>query len=122
LPDYARKYGVRGQVRRFAELAQDQRVPVICYPHRWDSVSFYLRRGDVSVFTPENRSKLGDYLREHPRALLFVKGDATDRYVQELLEELPLSLEFVPHQRKGRIVGGMIRWRHGLTDDTIAHQ
>jgi dolichol-phosphate mannosyltransferase len=120
LPGYARKYAIRGQVRHFAEVAASEHLPVVCYPRRWDSVSFYLRRSDVSVYPAQRREELIARLQEHSRTLVFVKGDASNRYLRELLEGLPSWLQFVPYQRKGRIVAGVIRWRSELGDDTLA--
>ena len=55
LPGYHRQFGMRGQVRRHRDL---QNLPVACYPHRWDSVSFYLQRDDVKTFSLADRQAL----------------------------------------------------------------
>src|SRR5262249_47153497 len=66
LPAYARRFALRGEVRPHAELCADPRVSIACYPRRWDSVSFYLHRPDVRVYTAEQRSALIADLRRHP--------------------------------------------------------
>jgi len=47
LPRYAQRFSMREQVQPYAERCRDIRVPVVCYPRCWDSVSFYLGREDV---------------------------------------------------------------------------
>jgi 4-amino-4-deoxy-L-arabinose transferase-like glycosyltransferase len=107
LPGYQRKFALRGQVRRHRGLAADARLPVFCYPHRWDSVSFYLRRADVRAYDPAHRAELLAELQARPEALVFVKsGDWYD----ELTRSLPPALEFVPRGRKGNVVtAGLVR-------------
>jgi hypothetical protein len=108
LPGYARKFSVRGQVRPQADLGADPRVPVVCYPHRWDSVSFYLNRNDVRAYGPERRAELIADLHAQPETLVFVK---TDRALQELLQEMPASLEFIPRGRSEIVTVGVVRPR-----------
>jgi len=109
LPGYYRRFAVRGQVRPHQELAADRRIPVACYPHAWDSVSFYLRRDDVRVYTPDRRAQLIADLRARPQTLLFVKSE---HYLDDLLRSLPPALEFVACRRRGEIVtSGLVRRR-----------
>lgn len=96
LPWYATRFALRAEV--CAADAAD--LPVYCYPHRWDSVSFYLGRNDVAAFRPEERAAMVKALRRQPRSLVIVKNE---RALAELLEALPDMLEFVPCAR-GRIV------------------
>lgn len=109
LPDYHRTFALRGQVRRQFELARDPGVPVASYPKRWDSVSFYLQRDDVEVYSPAQRAELIRDLRQQEQTMLFVKhGEA----LQDLLEALPGDLEFVPRGRPGRnVIGGVVQRR-----------
>ena len=94
LPDYHRKFGLRGLVRRHAQLARA--TAVACYPKRWDSVSFYLER-DVACFGSEELDQLIGRLQSAD-TLLFVKnGKAFD----EVRRALPRDLEFVPCGRQG---------------------
>jgi 4-amino-4-deoxy-L-arabinose transferase-like glycosyltransferase len=114
LPGYHRRFALRGQVRRHRELAADRRLPVFCYPHRWDSVSFYLQRDDVRAYDPPHRAELLAALRTHREALVFVKCEdsKSDDARRELVRALPPSLEFVPCGRKGSVVcAGLVRRR-----------
>jgi hypothetical protein len=109
LPGYARRFSMRGQVRPHAELCAAS-LPVACYPRRWDSVSFYLRRDDVGVWTAGQRRELVARLRKGP-ALLFVKSG---RHLEEFLRDLPPSLEFVPRGRRGNATVGVVRARRAV--------
>src|SRR5262249_52439665 len=73
MPGYTRAYSLRGQVRRHAAQYEDSRTPVVCFPRRWDSVSFYLRRNDVQAFSSEELPELLAELEREPEALLFLK-------------------------------------------------
>src|SRR5438034_6304016 len=68
-----------------------------CYPKRWDSVTFYLRRDAVAVYTAAERDALVTELRTSGRALGFVKT----RYLEELRAALPDSLELTVCGRQG---------------------
>jgi hypothetical protein len=106
LPDYAARFSLREQIQPYVELCQDLRVPVVCYPRRWDSVSFYLQRDDVRVYTPAERPQLIADLRANPRSLAFIKSDHS---LDELLRDLPGSMEFVAHGPQGSVTVGWVR-------------
>ncbi len=108
MPDYARRFSLRGQVRSVAAVAADETVPVACYPRRWDSVSFYLGRDDVQAFTPARRPELLAALRGRRETLLFAKPGAA---LDGLLAELPPGMEFVPRGRQGSLTVGCVRYR-----------
>jgi dolichol-phosphate mannosyltransferase len=108
LPQYARRFSMREQVQPYAELCHDLPVPVICYPRCWDSVSFYLGRQDVRVYTPDRRRQLIADLRANPRTLAFIKSDHS---LHELLRDLPASMEFVPDGSQGNVAVGWVRPR-----------
>jgi hypothetical protein len=112
-PGYARKFSLRAQVRLPRELALDPQLPVACYPHRWDSVSFYLRRDDVQVYTPTNRHHLwADLRRRAPAMVVFVKSDDPhQRFLREFERDLPAALEFVPLNQHGLVTAGILRPR-----------
>jgi 4-amino-4-deoxy-L-arabinose transferase-like glycosyltransferase len=94
LPHYHRHFGLRGQVRRHADMAR--RMAVACYPRRWDSLSFYLGR-EVACFGPREHDELLAQLRSE-QTLLFVKNDGS---LEEVLRTLPQALEFVECGRQG---------------------
>jgi hypothetical protein len=107
LPGYARKFSLRGQVRPYAEHYEGPRMLVACYPHRWDSVSFYLRRTDVIVFRSEQKADLIDLVRARPDTLLVVKSDGA---LEELRASLwSASLQFVPRGRQGTVTLGVVQ-------------
>src|SRR5262249_35331030 len=72
-PPSHRHFGLRGQVRRHADLAR--RMAVVCYPRRWDSLNFYLER-DVACFGLGERDQLVAQFR-NKETLLFVKNDGS---------------------------------------------
>jgi dolichol-phosphate mannosyltransferase len=104
LPGYVRKFSLRAQVRPQRDLGVDPDVPVVCYPHRWDSVSFYLGRNDVRAYHAGERARLIADLRARSNTLLFIKSDTLDG----LLRDLPVSLEFVPRAKNGMITAGLV--------------
>ncbi len=112
-PGYARKFSLRAQVRLPQSLALDRRVPVACYPHSWDSVSFYLRRDDIQVYTPSNRQHLWADLRKRASGMLvFVKSDdPQQRFLREFRRDLPPGLEFVPLNQHGLVTAGILQPR-----------
>jgi hypothetical protein len=118
LPGYARKFALRGTVRPLAEVARTERLPVVSYPRRWDSVSFYLQREDVRTFTTEQRPALIEELREREETLVFVKSG---KPMDELLGDLPPSLEFVAEGRQGTLTVGRVRWRREAPLGMFAH-
>jgi 4-amino-4-deoxy-L-arabinose transferase-like glycosyltransferase len=113
LPRYADKYSVRGRIIPHAEACADG-VPVICYPHIWDGVSYYLQRSDIRVFPPSGLEDMVSALQKQRQTLVVVKEDASlDRF----LEALPESLEFVPCGRQHPVAVGWVRQRsRRLTD------
>lgn len=123
-PSYARKFSLRAQVRMQRGFSLDPRVPVACYPHRWDSVSFYLGRDDIRVYTPESHAKLLEDLRQRPpEMLVFVKSDDPHaRFLRDLERGLPASVEFVPLGRQSIITAGLIRRRAEVPSSLLARQ
>jgi dolichol-phosphate mannosyltransferase len=112
LPGYERKFSLREQVRPQRPVTLDPAVPVVCYPHRWDSVSFYLLRDDIRVYSADRRSELIAEMRKRPSTLVFVKtDDAHSQAMRDLLRDLPASLEFVPRGQHGIVTTGIVRPR-----------
>jgi dolichol-phosphate mannosyltransferase len=117
LPGYAARFSLRAQVQPYARLCQDPRVPVVCYPRRWDSVSFYLGRDDVQVYTPDRRCQLIADLQANPRTLAFIKSDHS---LDEVLRDLPYSMEFVPRRQPGNVTVGWVRQRSEVPATLLA--
>jgi 4-amino-4-deoxy-L-arabinose transferase-like glycosyltransferase len=116
LPKYARKFSLRAQVQPHA-MRQSNDVAVACYPHRWDSVSFYLRRQDVRVYAENERPQLLADLRRQAGMLVFVKSE---RYLKDLVDALPGSWKFVPHGRGGLVTAGWICRRTEVPSQVFA--
>src|SRR5207248_1393063 len=93
LPAYHRRFALRGMVRRHAGAE----AVVFCYPKRWDSVTFYLRRDVVAVYAAAERGTLMAELQARGHALGFVKT----RHLEELRAALPGSLELTVCGRQG---------------------
>jgi dolichol-phosphate mannosyltransferase len=110
-PAYNEQFALPGHLRSDADLAATERLPVICYPQRWDSVSFYLPHADVRVYTLEQRRQLLADLSGRPRTLLVVKSG---KVLEDLLRELPDSVEFVTRGRSGVVTTGWVRPRSEL--------
>jgi dolichol-phosphate mannosyltransferase len=108
LPAYARKFSLRGQVRPQAEWCADCGAPIVSYPRQWDSVSFYLRRQDVTVYTAQQTEKLLERLQAEPQTVVVVK---TGRELDHLLASLPATLEFIQRGAQGTVTVGLVRHR-----------
>jgi hypothetical protein len=98
LPSYAGRFALRDQVRALAQAESD--VPIYCYPHRWDSVSYYLGCDHVHGISADKRADLVAELQAQPRSLVIVKNEGA---LTELLSELPETVEFLP-VRTGPVV------------------
>jgi dolichol-phosphate mannosyltransferase len=107
-PAYNRQFALRGHLRSDDYLAEKAHLPVVCYPQRWDSVSFYLPQADVRVYTLEQRGPLLADLRSRSNTLLIVKSG---KVLDDLLRELPASVEFVARGRPGAVTTGWVRPR-----------
>jgi len=119
LPVYTRKFSMRAQVRPQRLLSEDQQIPVVCYPHGWDSVSFYLRRNDVRVYSSDRRDGLVAELRARPQTLVFVKSEG---FLPDLRRALPASLEFIPLGRQGNVTAGIVQSRTEASPTAFARR
>jgi 4-amino-4-deoxy-L-arabinose transferase-like glycosyltransferase len=107
-PAYADKFSLQGPVLAAANFASPDPA-VICYPRRWDSVSFYLKRDDVTAYPAERRAELIDTLAARPGTLLFVKSSHLD----EVLRDLTPGLTFVPQVRHDWLTVGRVVYDGG---------
>lgn len=109
LPDYHDRFGLRRQVQAVGEYEQEEQLPILTYPRRWDSVSFYSRRDDVESYTSQERAKFIGDLKSHGKAIVFLRRDGT---LQDLLNALPAEMEIEFLGRKSDYVAvGVIRKR-----------
>jgi hypothetical protein len=79
---------------------------VVCYPHAWDSVPFYLPNSKVLSFNTAQKQEMYDFLNLNTESLVLVK---TGRFARELMEELPVNLEFKPNSLPGSVTIGWVR-------------
>lgn len=103
LPIYARRFSLREQVTSLAGTPEP--FDVICYPHRWDSVNYYLQRDDVRAYQPGDRRDLVLQLSCERSTLAFIKSD---RSLGDFLADLPKHVEFSPCIRGSWVTVGWI--------------
>jgi dolichol-phosphate mannosyltransferase len=112
---YSRYFALR-DVLRDAYRHRPQAGPVICYPQRWDSVSFYRPDADVRVFDSRQHRELIEELRSRPRTVVLVKTDKLEHFKRAL----PASVEFVAQGRAGIVTAGLVKPRAVAPDRQFA--
>jgi 4-amino-4-deoxy-L-arabinose transferase-like glycosyltransferase len=120
LPAYAEKYSLREHiVPRIDQCARE--VPVMCYPHGWDAVSFYLQRSDVRVFKPAQLAVMVSALEKQPQSLVVLKSDIS---LTTFLAALPARLEFVQCSSDSTVAVGWVRRRpvHPLAEFALTQR
>jgi dolichol-phosphate mannosyltransferase len=105
-PAYNQQFALRTDLQRYTEELRGNELCVACYPQNWDSVTFYLPRADVRVYHTDERTRLFEDLKSRSETLLLVKPG---RMAEDLLREMPLSMEFVTHGRKGSVIVGCVK-------------
>lgn len=115
-PAYNRQYSLRDCLRN---VPQTEALPVVCYPQQWESVSFYLPHADIHAYGVHQRAELLADLRARPGTLLLVKSGPL---LDDLLHDLPGSVELVRHGRRGAVMAGWVRLRTGPADDLLAQK
>jgi dolichol-phosphate mannosyltransferase len=107
LPAYHDRFGLRRQVEISSEYEQEEPLPILSYPKRWDSIGFYAQRNDVKSCT--DIDQLVHDLHVHGRALVFVRRDES---LRELLDRLPAEMEIEQLGREADyVVVGLVRMR-----------
>jgi 4-amino-4-deoxy-L-arabinose transferase-like glycosyltransferase len=91
LPRHHHNHALREQVEH-GRAALESEAAVFCYPHRWDSVSFYLGRRDAQVIERGRLGKTLASLHTLPETLVFVKREG---FLDELRKALPADLELL---------------------------
>jgi dolichol-phosphate mannosyltransferase len=109
LPGYHKQFSVRGELRYHAS-SSNLEAPIVCYPQRFDSVSFYIPNKEVAVFGPPQKSQLAAHLADNPGSLVLVKNG---RALRELKAALPSSLKLVTRYERAAIVVGTVVEAHG---------
>jgi 4-amino-4-deoxy-L-arabinose transferase-like glycosyltransferase len=117
MPAYHERFAMRHCLDAYRhENSED--VPIACYPRGWDSISFYLRRDDVRIYSPEQRTQLLDDLQSRPRTLLFLKAGRT---ADEFLRHLPDTMAFAPRRSTGSVIVGWVYVGHSLRECRPGH-
>ncbi|HZZ78299.1 MAG TPA: hypothetical protein VFE62_07260, partial [Gemmataceae bacterium] len=88
LPAYHERFGLRRQVEIASEYEQEEPLPIISFPKRWDSIGFYTHR-EVIVHASDIDSLLRD-LKGHREVLIFVRRES----LESLRGALPTDLEW----------------------------
>jgi dolichol-phosphate mannosyltransferase len=114
---YSRQFALRGRLRTDWRLAHQPGLPVVCYPQRWDSVSFYLPQADVHVYRADEERELADFLRHRPQTLVLVKSGS---HLRHFLQALPAAAQFVPRGRPGAVTAGWVCVHEAPTDRLYA--
>jgi 4-amino-4-deoxy-L-arabinose transferase-like glycosyltransferase len=118
-PAYNRRFAIRSDLRAVIPPVNPSHLAIVCYPQRYESVSFYLPHADIRVYTADQRRQLLDDLAARPETLLLVKSG---RSLRELVETLPEWLEFVPRDRQQAIVVGWVRARGETAESKLAQR
>ena len=112
LPAYNQQFALRKELRLHADAVSTERLSVVCYPQRFDSVSYYLPRADVRVYTVDQKEQMLRDLRRGDGTLLLVKSG---RPLEKLLKDWPDDVEFVSRGKAGAVTVGWVR----VHDDPI---
>jgi 4-amino-4-deoxy-L-arabinose transferase-like glycosyltransferase len=108
LPAYNDLFSLRGKLRKVAGIAEREGRPIVCYPQRYESLSFYLPNGRVQVFGAHQKAELLTYLRANPGTLLLVKSGPV---LERLLAALPEGIEYHTADRRAAIQVGRVQAR-----------
>jgi 4-amino-4-deoxy-L-arabinose transferase-like glycosyltransferase len=112
LPMYAARFSLRGELTRLAPVCDDGSMPIVCYPRRWDSVSFYLGRDDVQVFTKDEIETLLVELQRRPGTIVVARtGQAGSSPARDLQQRLPTALVWESLAPPGHLTIGRVTAR-----------
>ncbi|MSR30554.1 MAG: glycosyltransferase [Gemmataceae bacterium] len=106
LPAYNNAFSLRGHLREHLRLGQGAPEVVVCYPHRWDSIPFYLPGARIQTFGNGEKEKMIEFLRGRNDTLVLVRSGRERR---ELVQMLPSQLEFQTSMNPGSITVGWVR-------------
>jgi 4-amino-4-deoxy-L-arabinose transferase-like glycosyltransferase len=119
LPAYNQQFALRAELVAEAERSAPDKMSIACYPQQYDSARFYVPAADVRVYSVDQRRLLFDDLKRRPETLLLVKSG---KVKEDLLKDLPPSLEFVPRGKPGAVTVGWLRRRKERAMDTYAER
>ncbi len=119
LPAYNQQFALRAELAAEARQAPAGPLAIACYPQGYDSARFYLPQADVRVYGADQRRQLFADLKRRPDTLLLVKSG---KVKDDLLKELPASVEFVTRGKAGAVTVGRLRQRTEPTTGTYAER
>jgi 4-amino-4-deoxy-L-arabinose transferase-like glycosyltransferase len=120
LPAYNQQFALRAELAAEARRAPvASKLSVACYPQRFESASFYLPQAEVRVYNVDQRRQLFDDLRRRRDTLLLVKSG---KVLDDLLKELPESVEFVTRGKPGAVTVGWVRQRAEPAKEAFAER
>jgi 4-amino-4-deoxy-L-arabinose transferase-like glycosyltransferase len=108
LPAYNQQFALRSELVAEARWSPTPKLTIACYPQQYESARFYLPQADVHVYSADQRRQLFDDLKQKPNTLLLVKSG---KVKDELLKEMPASMEFVTRGKPGAVTVGRVRRR-----------
>ena len=109
LPEYHERFGLRRQVELSSEYEQEEELPIVSYPKRWDSIGFYAKRGDVESHAADDLARLVYDLEKSGKALVFIRRDES---LHNLIRALPPHLEIeMLGREEDFVVVGLVRPR-----------
>jgi hypothetical protein len=92
LPAYHERFGLRRQVEIASEYEQEEPMPIVSYPKRWDSIGFYTHRRDVIVRDAGDIDVLVRDLKGHRETLIFVRRESLDAVRAALPADMELQV------------------------------
>jgi dolichol-phosphate mannosyltransferase len=117
LPAYNHQFGLRSQLRRQTQLDGLPLGPVVCYPMRYESVSFYLPDSQVRVFGYGQKRELISHLENHPDALVVVKSGPV---YEALVRDLPAGVRLDTRERGIAVTVGRVVHRPEVAPRNLA--
>lgn len=81
-----------------ASYCHDPATPIVCFPRHVDSVSFYLRRGDMVNFRSKHIQELIEFLDRHPKTVILFTHRHSSQGLRQLL---PPHLQMVGRRPMG---------------------
>jgi len=101
LPEYHDRFGLRRQVELASAYEQEEQLPIVTYPKRWDSVTYYSQRVNVESYTPADFAQLIHNLNQNGKSIVFVRREES---LRDLLKALPDHMEVEPLGREDDFV------------------
>jgi hypothetical protein len=106
LPVYHDRFALRRQVESALQHEPEALLPIVSYPKRWDSISFYSQRDDVASYT--SIEPLLHDLQAYDRALIFIQRE---KPLMDFLQNRLARMEIEWCGQGGNAVVAIVRQR-----------